>query len=124
MQRKLWVASELIREATVENKNLKDELESLYLEVDRLRLQLEQKKTQLALTQEKKAENELRMKKQIKDLLQACLSSSTAAQSETFIENEQETQFMEFMTRDDYGLPEEFSQSQYQGGHPSQMMTR
>ena len=32
--------------------------------MDRLKLQLEQKKTQLALLQEKKAENELELKKE------------------------------------------------------------
>lgn len=43
------------------------------LECDRLNLQLEQKKTQLALVEEKKAENELNMKKEIKALLEAYL---------------------------------------------------
>lgn len=38
--------------------------------MDRLKLQLEQKKTQLALLQEKKAENELQLKKEKKSLLE------------------------------------------------------
>lgn len=38
MQRKLNCASELIREATVENKYLKEQLDNLLLENDRLRL--------------------------------------------------------------------------------------
>ena len=38
--------------------------------MDRLKLQLEQKKTQLALLQEKKAENELELKKEKKFLLE------------------------------------------------------
>jgi len=48
-------------------------LEELLLETDRLKLQLEQKKTQLALVEEKKAENELNMKKEIRTLLEAYL---------------------------------------------------
>ena len=39
--------------------------------MDRLKLQLEQKKTQLALLQEKKAENELELKKEKKFLLES-----------------------------------------------------
>jgi uncharacterized protein (DUF3084 family) len=45
-------------------------LDTYVLENDRLKLQLEQKKTQLALVEEKKAETELEMKKQIKFLLE------------------------------------------------------
>lgn len=49
------------------------QLEDLLLETDRLKLQLEQKKTQLALVEEKKAENELTMKKEIRALLETYL---------------------------------------------------
>ena len=48
-------------------------MDQLLLESDRLKLQLEQKKTQLALVEEKKAENELKMKREIKTLLEAYL---------------------------------------------------
>jgi hypothetical protein len=41
------------------------------LTMDRLKLQLEQKKTQLALLQEKKAETELELKKEKKNLLES-----------------------------------------------------
>ena len=72
-QSKLNWALTVAREATLENQSLKEELDSLLLESDRLKLQLEQKKTQLALMEEKKAENELQMKREIKSLLEAYL---------------------------------------------------
>ena len=72
-QKKLsWVLN-LAKEATIENKNMREELDQLLLESDRLKLQLEQKKTQLALVEEKKAENELNMKREIRSLLEAYL---------------------------------------------------
>ena len=52
---------------------MREELDALLLEADRLKLQLEQKKTQLALVEEKKAENELNMKREIRSLLGAYL---------------------------------------------------
>ena len=63
-----------MREATDENFEAREQLDNLLLECDRLNLQLEQKKTQLALVEERKAENELMMKKEIKSLLEAYLS--------------------------------------------------
>ena len=72
-QKKLSWALNLLKEATMDNKNLKEELDQLLLESDRLKLQLEQKKTQLALVEEKKAENELNMKREIRSLLEAYL---------------------------------------------------
>ena len=45
------------------------------LENDRLKLQLEQTTTQLALVEEKKAENELEMKREIKYLLESWLQA-------------------------------------------------
>jgi hypothetical protein len=47
----------------------------MQLTMDRLKLQLEQKKTQLALLEEKKAENELELKKEKKFLLESFLKS-------------------------------------------------
>ena len=52
---------------------MREQFEELLLETDRLKLQLEQKKTQLALVEEKKAENELNMKREIRALLEAYL---------------------------------------------------
>ena len=72
-QKKLSWALNLAKEATIENKTMREELDALLLEADRLKLQLEQKKTQLALVEEKKAENELNMKREIRSLLEAYL---------------------------------------------------
>lgn len=60
----------LVNEFALNNQALQEELDEFVLENDRLKLQLEQKKTQLALVEEKKAETELEMKKQIKFLLE------------------------------------------------------
>lgn len=48
----------------------KDQKQKTKLSMDRLKLQLEQKKTQLALLHEKRAENELTLKKEKKALLE------------------------------------------------------
>jgi len=53
----------LIREGTFERNDLSAQIQDLLLENDRLKLQVEQKKTQYALLEEKKADNELRMKR-------------------------------------------------------------
>ena len=68
------------------------QFEELLLESDRLKLQLEQKKTQLALVEEKKAENELKMKQQIRSLLEAYLSLKNKVddQNENCDENQQQ----------------------------------
>ena len=66
-------ACQLLKEATEENRAVREQFEELLLETDRLKLQLEQKKTQLALVEEKKAENELNMKREIRALLEAYL---------------------------------------------------
>lgn len=70
------------------------QFEELLLESDRLKLQLEQKKTQLALVEEKKAENELKMKQQIRSLLEAYLSLKNKVddQNENCDENQQQLQ--------------------------------
>ena len=47
----------------------------LRLENDRLNLQVEQKKTQLALVEEKRAGNELKMKLEIKYLLEQWINA-------------------------------------------------
>ena len=52
-----------------------DDIQKLQLQVDRLQLQLEQARTQLALVQEQKAETELQLKKEKKSLLEAFLSA-------------------------------------------------
>lgn len=52
---------------------LRDENANLTLLLDRTRLQLEQKKTQLALLNEKRAENELTLKREKKTLLESFL---------------------------------------------------
>jgi len=82
MRLKLVWAAELIHEATQENRELKQEIEELLLENDRFRLQLEQKKTQLALECEKRAENELKMKREIRFLLEACIKAKNDDQEE------------------------------------------
>jgi hypothetical protein len=56
-------ATYLIREGTFERNDLSAQIQDLLLENDRLKLQVEQKKTQYALLEEKKADNELRMKR-------------------------------------------------------------
>ena len=61
---------------------MRDQFEELLLETDRLKLQLEQKKTQLALVEEKKAENELNMKREIKALLEAYLKLKSEVDDE------------------------------------------
>ena len=53
-----------------EINKLTDQNRKNHLINDRLKLQLEQKKTQLALIQEKQAENELELKKKMKVLLE------------------------------------------------------
>lgn len=53
-----------------EINKLTDQNRQTQLINDRLKLQLEQKKTQLALIQEKQAENELELKKKMKFLLE------------------------------------------------------
>jgi hypothetical protein len=52
------------------------------LENDRLKLMVETKKTSLALLEEKKAENELRMKREIKFLLQQVVLARQEIDSE------------------------------------------
>ena len=81
-------ACQLLRDATEENRGVHVQLDDLLLECDRLNLQLEQKKTQLALVEEKKAENELNMKKEIKALLEAYLQLK-AKLDEQQMENEE-----------------------------------
>ena len=70
LQQRIVEASEMIRESCVERDSLQASNCGLQLENDRLQLVVEQKKTACALLEEKKAENELRMKKEIKFLLQ------------------------------------------------------
>lgn len=60
--------------------------------MDRLKLQLEQRKTQLALLEEKKAENELELKKEKKFLLESFLKSRE--ENKQLLEIQQ--QFMHF----------------------------
>ena len=60
--------------------------------MDRLKLQLEQRKTQLALLEEKKAENELELKKEKKFLLESFLKSRE--ENKHLLEMQQ--QFMRF----------------------------
>jgi hypothetical protein len=55
---------------SAEVAQLRDQKQKMQLTMDRLKLQLEQKKTQLALLHEKKAENELDLKKEKKMLLE------------------------------------------------------
>lgn len=78
---KLRKADELLRESVIENKDLRNSNQILSLEVDRLQLQLEQTKTSLALIEEKKAETELEMKKEIKYLLESWLSAKNKQQN-------------------------------------------
>ena len=70
LEEKLRKADEVLRESSYEIMNLREERERLVLETDRLRLQLEQTATQLALVEDQKAENELGMKREIKYLLE------------------------------------------------------
>lgn len=70
LEEKLRKADELLRESALEIKSLREEKEKYKLECDRLRLQMEQTSSQLALVEEKKAENELEMKREIKYLLE------------------------------------------------------
>lgn len=58
----------------LEQKDLCDLNEQLKLENDRLGLQIEKLENQLALVEEKKAEMELNMKREIKCLLELYLS--------------------------------------------------
>jgi hypothetical protein len=51
------------------------------LELDRTKLQLEKKKTQLALLEEKKTESELKLKKEKKKILEAVISLQQENQS-------------------------------------------
>ncbi len=53
------------------------------MENDRLKLKVEQKKTQFALLEERKAENELKMKSEIKFLLyQQCVMQRDSVEDE------------------------------------------
>ncbi len=70
LEEKLRKADEILRESAIEIKNLREEREKNRLECDRLRLQLDQTATQLALVEEQKAETELEMKREIKYLLE------------------------------------------------------
>ena len=70
----------MIRELSVHNLSLQEELDVFILENDRLKLQLEQKKTQLALVEEKKAETELKMKREFKFLLEHYLKAKERLQ--------------------------------------------
>jgi hypothetical protein len=63
------IATELIRESCNEREMIVQNNNELKLENDRLKLKVEQKKTQFALLEERKAENELKMKSEIKFLL-------------------------------------------------------
>lgn len=51
------------------------------MELDRTKLQLEKKKTQLALLEEKKTESELKLKKEKKKILEAVISLQQENQS-------------------------------------------
>lgn len=75
LEEKLRKADELLRESAIEIKNLREEKDKFRLDNDRLRLKLEQTSTQLALVEEKKAENELEMKREIKYLLESWLQA-------------------------------------------------
>jgi hypothetical protein len=70
LQQKITQASDLIRESCNERDQLAVDYQGVLLENDRLKLMVENKKTQIALNEEKRAENELRMKREIKFLLQ------------------------------------------------------
>lgn len=75
LEEKLRKADELLRESAIEIKNLREERDRIKLDNDRIVLQLEQTATQLALVEEKKAENELEMKREIKYLLESWLQA-------------------------------------------------
>ena len=83
MQQKLAVATELIRESCNEKEIILQANNELKLENDRLKLKVEQKKTQYALLEERKAENELKMKSEIKFLLyQQCMMQSNSGEDD------------------------------------------
>ena len=69
LQQNLERATILLRESNQHSGQLESQLQMLQLENDRLHLMVEQKKTQYALLEEKKATNELQMKRDIKQLL-------------------------------------------------------
>lgn len=85
-------------------QQLKDEKQRMQLSMDRLKLQLEQKKTQLALLEEKKAENELELKKEKKFLLESFLKARE--ENKLLIEMQQQ-HFMEAQCSND-----QFTQNQ------------
>ena len=103
-QSKLNWALTVAREATLENQSLKEELDSLLLESDRLKLQLEQKKTQLALMEEKKAENELQMKREIKSLLEAYLQVKQRLEEIEGVQYDEEGRGYNMMRGGRYGM--------------------
>eukprot|EP00347_Sterkiella_histriomuscorum_P020750 403336615 len=78
LEEKLRKADELLRESAIEIKSLREEKDKWRLEFDRTKLLLEQTSTQLALVEEKKAENELEMKKEIKYLLESWLQQKNS----------------------------------------------
>jgi hypothetical protein len=73
-EEKLRKTDELLREKMLEQKDINELNESLRLENDRLQLQTEKLKNSLALVEERRAEMELNMKREIKCLLELYLS--------------------------------------------------
>jgi hypothetical protein len=73
LEEKLRKADELLRESAIEIKMLREDRDRVKQEFERTKHQFEATSTQLALVEEKKAENELEMKREIKYLLESWL---------------------------------------------------
>jgi len=77
------VATEVIRESCNEKEIILQANNQLKLENDRLKLKVEQKKIKYALLEERKAENELKMKSEIKFLLyQQCMMQGNSGEDD------------------------------------------